>query len=241
MQDSKTFISNTFLYYIKRVGARAQRRPAYTPSHKSFLIYSFLQTVSEPYKSCACVWWEWLLFLKSDAGAEWTNGNLKRPQCITKSCAWRAHKSDDDDDSIKSMFSPSVLHAMPGRNTVAFFYDGVAAARLNISFFFYDSGRNLRRNSPVNWPFRESPPCPWHFVRLLFISVAPIDIATFFFSVLLCACLTRRRLVIKKDSPVIALLTGETLEVVDVCARPHHHLEGGDHFGACGAIAGASE
>jgi len=38
------------------------------------------------------------------------------------------------------MFSPSVLHAMPGRNTVAFFYDGVAAARLNISFFFLRLG-----------------------------------------------------------------------------------------------------
>jgi hypothetical protein len=41
--------------------------------------------------------------------------------------------------------------------------------------------------------------------------------------------------------PVIALLTGETLEVVDVCARPHHHLEGGDHFGTRRAVAGVAE
>jgi hypothetical protein len=41
--------------------------------------------------------------------------------------------------------------------------------------------------------------------------------------------------------PVIALLTGETLEVVDVGARPHHHLEGGDHFCTRRAIAGVAE
>jgi hypothetical protein len=80
-------------------------------------------------------------------------------------------------------------------------------------------------------------------VRLLFISVAPIDIATLssFVCVSHTAQIGHKKCERERNSPVIALLTGETLEVVDVCARPHHHLEGGDHFGACGAIAGASE
>jgi hypothetical protein len=108
--------------------------------------------------------------------AEWTNGNLKRPQCITKSCAWRAHKSDDDDDSIKSMFSPSVLHAMPGR----IFYDGVAAARLNISFRFTTRGAICAAIHLSTDHFGNRPSS---FCRLLFISVAPIDIARRFFCV----------------------------------------------------------
>ena len=36
--------------------------------------------------------------------------------------------------------------------------------------------------------------------------------------------------------PVVALLACEALEVVDVGARPHHHLEGGDHLLARRAV-----
>ena len=45
----------------------------------------------------------------------------------------------------------------------------------------------------------------------------------------------------ERTSPVIALLTGETFEVVHVTPGPHHHLEGGDHFGTGGAITRGSE
>jgi len=38
-------------------------------------------------------------------------------------------------------------------------------------------------------------------------------------------------------SPVVALLTGEALQVVDIGAGAHHHLEGRDHFAAGGAVA----
>ena len=41
--------------------------------------------------------------------------------------------------------------------------------------------------------------------------------------------------------PVAALLTGEALQVVDVCAGPHHHLEGGDDLLAGGAVAGGAK
>jgi len=40
---------------------------------------------------------------------------------------------------------------------------------------------------------------------------------------------------------LVTLLTGETVEVVDVALGPHHHLEGRDHFAAGGAIARRSE
>ena len=43
------------------------------------------------------------------------------------------------------------------------------------------------------------------------------------------------------SSPVVALLTGETLEVVDVVACSHHHLEGWDHLVAGGAVASAAK
>jgi len=36
---------------------------------------------------------------------------------------------------------------------------------------------------------------------------------------------------------VVALLTGEALQVVDIGAGAHHHLEGRDHFAAGGAVA----
>ena len=41
--------------------------------------------------------------------------------------------------------------------------------------------------------------------------------------------------------PVVALLTGKALEVVDVRLRPHHHLKRRDHLGAGGAVAGRAE
>ena len=41
--------------------------------------------------------------------------------------------------------------------------------------------------------------------------------------------------------PVAALLTGEALEVVDIGAGPHHHLEGGDDLLAGGAVAGGAK
>ena len=41
--------------------------------------------------------------------------------------------------------------------------------------------------------------------------------------------------------PVAALLTGEALEVVNIGAGPHHHLEGGDDLLAGGAIAGGAK
>ena len=37
------------------------------------------------------------------------------------------------------------------------------------------------------------------------------------------------------------LLAGEALQVVDVGPGSHHHLEGGDHFVAGGAVAGGAE
>ena len=40
---------------------------------------------------------------------------------------------------------------------------------------------------------------------------------------------------------MVALLTGETLEVVDVRLRSHHHLERRDHLGAGGAVSGRAE
>lgn len=41
--------------------------------------------------------------------------------------------------------------------------------------------------------------------------------------------------------PVIALLTSEALQVVDVGSRAHHHLERRDDFAAGRAVAGISE
>ena len=41
--------------------------------------------------------------------------------------------------------------------------------------------------------------------------------------------------------PVAALLAREALQVVDVGPGPHHHLEGGDHFVARGAVAGGAK
>ena len=41
--------------------------------------------------------------------------------------------------------------------------------------------------------------------------------------------------------PVVALLTGEALEVVDVGLRSHHHLKRRDHLRAGGAVAGRAE
>ena len=37
--------------------------------------------------------------------------------------------------------------------------------------------------------------------------------------------------------PVVALLAGETFQVVDVTFGPHHHLEGRDHFIARSTVA----
>lgn len=42
-------------------------------------------------------------------------------------------------------------------------------------------------------------------------------------------------------SPVIALLTGETLQMVDVCTRPHYHLEGGYYFWTGSTVARIAE
>lgn len=44
-----------------------------------------------------------------------------------------------------------------------------------------------------------------------------------------------------RRSPVIALLTGETLQVIDVAPRPHDHLEGGYDLAAGGAVARVPE
>jgi len=41
--------------------------------------------------------------------------------------------------------------------------------------------------------------------------------------------------------PLVALLAGETVEVVDVALGPHHHLEGRNDFAARGAVASRSE
>ena len=41
--------------------------------------------------------------------------------------------------------------------------------------------------------------------------------------------------------PVAALLAGEALEVVNIGAGPHHHLEGGDDLLAGGAVAGGAK
>ena len=41
--------------------------------------------------------------------------------------------------------------------------------------------------------------------------------------------------------PVAALLAGEALQVVDVGAGPHHHLEGGDDLLAGGAVASGAK
>ena len=41
--------------------------------------------------------------------------------------------------------------------------------------------------------------------------------------------------------PVAALLTGEALQVVDVGAGPHHHLEGWDDLLAGGAVASGAK
>ena len=43
------------------------------------------------------------------------------------------------------------------------------------------------------------------------------------------------------DLPLMTLLTGETVEVVDVALGPHHHLEGRDDFAAGGAVTRRSE
>lgn len=40
---------------------------------------------------------------------------------------------------------------------------------------------------------------------------------------------------------MIALLASETLQVVDVVAGPHYHLERRDHLGASGAVPGTTE
>jgi len=40
---------------------------------------------------------------------------------------------------------------------------------------------------------------------------------------------------------LVALLAGETVEVVDVALGPHHHLEGRNDFAARGAVASRSE
>ena len=37
--------------------------------------------------------------------------------------------------------------------------------------------------------------------------------------------------------PLVALLTGEAFQVVNVCFSPHHHLKGRDDFGTGGATA----
>ncbi len=42
-------------------------------------------------------------------------------------------------------------------------------------------------------------------------------------------------------SPVVALLAGEALQVVDVCPGAHHHLEGGDHLVARRAVASGAK
>ncbi len=42
-------------------------------------------------------------------------------------------------------------------------------------------------------------------------------------------------------SPVVALLAGEALQVVDVCPGAHHHLEGGDHLVARRAVASSAK
>ena len=41
--------------------------------------------------------------------------------------------------------------------------------------------------------------------------------------------------------PVVTLLTGETLEMVNVIPGAHHHLEGRDQFAAGGAVACGAE
>ena len=43
------------------------------------------------------------------------------------------------------------------------------------------------------------------------------------------------------DLPLMTLLTGETVEVVDVALGPHHHLEGRDDLAAGGAVARRSK
>lgn len=40
---------------------------------------------------------------------------------------------------------------------------------------------------------------------------------------------------------MVTLLTGEALEVIDVVARAHHHLEGWNHFIARSAVARVAE
>lgn len=40
---------------------------------------------------------------------------------------------------------------------------------------------------------------------------------------------------------MVALLTGEALEVVDVVPSSHDHLEGGDHLGAGSAVPSVTE
>ena len=40
---------------------------------------------------------------------------------------------------------------------------------------------------------------------------------------------------------MVALLTGEALQVVHVISGPHDHLEGWNHFGTCSTVAGVAE
>lgn len=44
-----------------------------------------------------------------------------------------------------------------------------------------------------------------------------------------------------RSSPVVALLAGEALQVIDIGAGTHYHLEGRDHLAAGGAVARVSK